>query len=895
MNRWLLRVVTLNQMADQKTPQGRPACGPSRGDQAGPPGVPAGQTHADGALGRNQDATGPARHSSYGIADPRGPNAAVTVQPPAVGAGGEGSGVTEMEFCLLGPLLVRSGGVEVAVPRGKQRTVLAALLLNADRVVSMDKLIDTLWGDEPPARARVDLQNLVKLLRQALGEPGRSRIITREPGYVIRVEAGELDVTRFEDCLRAAQAAAAEGSWDAAASQARAALALWRDEPLADAGSEELAAQQGTRLAEMRLQALVARLDADLHLGRHAELIAELRYLTGAHPLEERLHSLLILALHRDGRQAEALVAYEDARRMLVEKNGIGPGPALRDLHQRIITVNVVPDKVRLPRPRPAESPYRGLSGFGEDDAALFFGRNTAAAQVLALMSRSLKGAGLVVVSGASGAGKSSLVRAGVLPRLREKGLEAAPEAAAWQCVVLAPGPKPLEELAVRVARAAGADAAAVSGSLAADPVSFALTARQAALAARVRAGATADEPGQQRVLIIVDQAEQLFTQCPAGQQRQAFLAALHAAATIGHGQSNLPAALVVLVIRADFEARLADYPELAEAVQHRYLLTAMTRQQLEAAITEPAKAAGSRVDDDLVKAVLEEAGLKEAGPKEPGAGAGLGKTCGAGVLPLLSHALDQAWQGRTGPTLTRTDYERAGGIEEAVAASAQGVYDHLTKAQQEIAQQVFTWLTATSDDGVVTAARRTRAYLTEGHDAAEIEAVLEAFAAKRLLTLAADGVEISHEAVLTAWPLLRDTWLAESKDDRIILTRLQKVAAEWLASGDRSDSSSARSYLYRGSLLRVATETAARILADPARRAELTRTDLRFLDASNRAHRRATRWRRGLTAGLVALTLPPPPRGSPCTPPESPRSSMPSPCPASSPPTAWPSTPPPP
>ena len=181
----------------------------------------------------------------------------------------------------------------------------------------------------------------------------------------------------------------------------------------------------------------------------------------------------------------------------------------------------------------------------------------------------------------------------------------------------------------------------------------------------------------------------------------------------------------------------------------------------------------------------------------------------------------------RTGEALTLADYERTGGIEGAVADSAQRAYDHLTPAQQAAARQVFTRLTATSSDGVDTADRATRAELTEGKSPAEVrdvEAVLEAFAAERLLTLAADTVEISHEILLTAWPLLRDTWLAETHADRIVRTRLHNVAAEW--TRDSRDPS----YLYSGSLLEAATETAARIGADPARYPPLSQTERDFL-----------------------------------------------------------------
>ncbi len=242
-----------------------------------------------------------------------------------------------MEFCLLGPLVVRRGDVVVAVPAGKQRAVLAALLLNANKVVAVGELAEALWGAAPPPSARVTIQNYVVRLRKALGEEGRSRIGTRPPGYVISVAAGELDVTRFGVLLGAARQAGRDGSWETAAARARAALALWRGEPLADVESELLVLRDAPRLAELRLQALEIGVEADVRLGRHAEATGELRRLVMAHPLREHLHALLMLALYRDGRQAEALAVYRAARGVLVEELGAEPGRELRGLHEQIL------------------------------------------------------------------------------------------------------------------------------------------------------------------------------------------------------------------------------------------------------------------------------------------------------------------------------------------------------------------------------------------------------------------------------------------------------------------------------------------------------------------------------------------------------------------------------
>lgn len=495
------------------------------------------------------------------------------------------------------------------------------------------------------------------------------------------------------------------------------------------------------------------------------------------------------------------------------------------------------------------DSPYRGLSAFEEQDAAFFFGREEAITQVLERMSRQLPGLGLLVVSGVSGAGKSSLLRAGVLPRLRGAGLASAPGSASWPCLLFTPSHAPLDELAVRVASLAGAaDAAAIRTSVGADPTGFSLIAYQAALASpgvSARNEPRHAAPVPQRLLLVIDQFEQLFTQCPDEEQRRAFITALHAAATTGHGPGQVPAALVVLAVRADFEARCADYPQLAEAIQDRYLVTSMTERQLRMAIKDPARQAGSSVDDDLAEELLREMRTRKATPSG-------GTLSDAGMLPLLSHALDQAWRNRTGDVLTVADYERTGGIERAVAASAQRAYNALSPTQKNAAQKVFTQLTATSSDGADTAARAARTELTDGSAAEvrDVEAVLEGFAAERLLTLAAGTVEISHEVLLTAWPLLCDTWLAETHADRIVRTRLLNAAADW--TRDHHDPC----HLYTGHMLEAAVETAARVDAAPARHPPLSRVCRDFLRASSRAHRQYKRRRQSLVALLTALVI---------------------------------------
>jgi DNA-binding SARP family transcriptional activator len=265
----------------------------------------------------------------------------------------------EMEFCLLGTLIVRQDGAIVSVQQGKQRALLAALLLKAGQVVPMDELAETLWSAAPPPSAAVTVRNYVKRLRHALREQGQDRIRAQRPGYLIAAEPDELDVTRFETLIGTAQEAARARSWNIAAEHAQAALSLWRGQPLADVYSDVLVLREVPRLEELRLRAAETLSDAGLHLGRHREVIADLERLAAANPLRERLHALHMLALYRDGRQAEALRIYQRAHQLLIDELGSEPGIELRRLHQQILAADPV-----LTAPGPA----RGASALASGD-----------------------------------------------------------------------------------------------------------------------------------------------------------------------------------------------------------------------------------------------------------------------------------------------------------------------------------------------------------------------------------------------------------------------------------------------------------------------------------------------------------------------------------------------
>jgi DNA-binding SARP family transcriptional activator len=236
-----------------------------------------------------------------------------------------------VEFRILGPLEVVADGRPVALAGQHQRALLAALLLRANDVVPADVLMDALWGDEPPREATNALQYHVSQLRKTIG--ATDVIVTQGPGYLVRVAPNELDLFAFEHLVDEAQKAPPE----TAAQLLRDALALWRGTPLAELAYTDWAQTEIVRLEELRVRALELRIDADLSLGRHAQLVGELEALVRAYPLRERPRGALMRALYACGRQAEALEAYRDARSMLVEELGIEPSPELQELERAIL------------------------------------------------------------------------------------------------------------------------------------------------------------------------------------------------------------------------------------------------------------------------------------------------------------------------------------------------------------------------------------------------------------------------------------------------------------------------------------------------------------------------------------------------------------------------------
>jgi DNA-binding SARP family transcriptional activator len=242
-----------------------------------------------------------------------------------------------VELRILGPLEARAGGRSLPLGGPRQRALLAALLLRAHETISVDRLIDDLWGESPPATAEHSIQVLISRLRRALGDDGPRLLVTRPPGYAIEPAADELDLTRFEFLVAEGRQQLGAGQPERARTVLREALGLWRGKALADLSDEPFAQLAVPRLDELRLAAIEERIEADLACGRHSEVVGELEELVVAEPLRERLRGQLMLALYRCGRQAEALEVYQRGRRRLVDELGIDPSKALQRLEARIL------------------------------------------------------------------------------------------------------------------------------------------------------------------------------------------------------------------------------------------------------------------------------------------------------------------------------------------------------------------------------------------------------------------------------------------------------------------------------------------------------------------------------------------------------------------------------
>lgn len=506
---------------------------------------------------------------------------------------------------------------------------------------------------------------------------------------------------------------------------------------------------------------------------------------------------------------------------------------AERDLHLHYET------GVRRARRAPAggtpaaECPYPGLAAFGEDQSRWFFGRDAVTADLLVRLDERLRDGGALAVVAPSGAGKSSLLRAGLLPALARGALPAT-GSAHWPRVLLTPTARPMAALSAHLAQTIGPNPPDAFAAAGLGPQEY---------AARVRATLGTNGSSGRHLVLVVDQLEELFTLCGNERERRDFLDVLTALAR-PHSAEDGPTALVVLGLRSDFYTPCADYPQLRSALQDGQLVVgSMTQAELREAIAFPARAVGLDMEPGLIELLLRDLGADTGDGRFVAAGPPQGYE--AGRLPLLAHALRATWQQRHGHVLTVEGYQSTGGIRNAVTTTADRIFQSLDPAGQQIARRLFLRLVKIGD-GVDDARRRLpRAELLgTGPDTTGTAAIIAAFTQGRLLTQHQDTVEITHEALLQAWPRLHD-WIEADRAGHLVHQNLEEAAAAWQHA--RHDVG----MLYRGQRLET-----ARARVNRPHRDQISPVASAFLAASVHHSRRGARIRRAAIAVLTTLAM---------------------------------------
>jgi basic membrane lipoprotein Med (substrate-binding protein (PBP1-ABC) superfamily)/DNA-binding SARP family transcriptional activator len=729
-----------------------------------------------------------------------------------------------MKFRILGSLEAGADGAVAELGPPKQRALLAILVMHAGEIVATDRLIDLLWGDRPPRTALHSIQIYVSELRKALDPlAGRQVIETRPPGYQLHAVPDSIDAVQFETLVADGIRLVGDGDWAGGTAALRAALALWRGPALSDFTYEEFAQETIRRLHDAHLDAIEELAGAELDSGRTSDVLPLLNAAIRDDPLRERSREMLMLALYRSGRHAEALRTYQNLRTLLDEELGLDPSPPLQRLQERILLHDptLLPAAEAAPISRTARNPYKGLRPFLEEDAADFFGRDA----LLDRLVESIRdGARLIALVGPSGSGKSSVVAAGLVPRLRAGALAGSDR---WVIAQMIPGAHPFEDVEAVLANAADV------------PIG---------LEHLIDRGADQGAPGGLRILpdggrllLVIDQFEELFTATEDGLRRR-FLHALAATVTEPHGQ-----VVVVLTLRADFYDRPLLHAEFAEAFIPGVInVLPMKADELEAAIITPAERVGVLLQPALLAELVAETA------DQPGA------------LPLLQYALTELFEQRTGSTLTLAGYRALGGLRGVLSRRAESIYGDLGPTEQLVAKQMFLRLVRLGR-GTVDSRRRLAVRDLTGLDLdpVALSAVLAVFGRHRLLSFDRDPVtgdaviEVAHEALFREWDRLA-SWIDVHRAALRRRDTLTGAAEEWELAGRNDD------YLVSGTRL---TELEA-LRQEGA--LQLTSTEKEFLetalarrqadrqldDARRADHRRLERRARVRLVALIAVLV---------------------------------------
>ena len=696
-----------------------------------------------------------------------------------------------LSIFLLGPFQVTlDGHLVTGFESAKVKALLAYLAAEAERPHARETLVGLLWPDYPHRSALNNLRSALANLRQTIGDRQAQPpflLISRDTLQFNTASDYSLDLSGLQD-LPGRSIDQLEGAVSAYRGTFLDGFSLGDSPPFEEWMLYKR--EQVNRQLLAALQRLAAHYEG---CGDYQQAIDNAYRALELEPWHEEAHRQLMRALAFSGQRSSALMQYETCSRVLMQELGVAPERETTELYDCILADTLKPissarhDELEIPEsepPTPGDPPFKGLNFFDEADADLYFGRERLTAQLLELVGECLSpdivSHRVVTVIGASGSGKSSVARAGLVPALKrdEPSTESGtPMAIMGQppfqgpICVITPTARPLEALAVGLTCVDGSvmETARLLDDLARDPRSLHLA---AARMAHLNGGA--------HLLLVVDQFEELFSLCQDETERQAFVDNLLYAA------ANPGPTTVVVVLRADFYAQCAPFESLRQALcERQQYIGAMNPEELRRAITEPARLGGWTFEPGLVDLFLRDVS------DEPGA------------LPLLSHALLETWRRRRGRTLTFAGYQESGGVQGAIAKTAETIFNQLSPKQQLIARNIFLRLTDPgedfADEELPAFFSRRRAELAElvprPEETADVHVVLNKLADARLVTISQETIEVAHEALIREWARL-GTWLNENREALQLRRHLTAAAQEWERSGRDA------SALYRGARL---------------------------------------------------------------------------------------------
>jgi len=732
---------------------------------------------------------------------------------------------------LMGPPRLVIDGAEVHINRRKAMALLAYLAVD-DRPHSRDALATLLWPESDASTARGELRRRLSQVNRMLGGDGIDADrwnVSLNPDLGLR-----LDVAVFRALLAQTDGHShppMEACPDCAP-QLNDAVALYTDGFMAGFSLEDSAAFDDWQFFEAEAlkdefaSALVRLATYYTSQGDFDLAIDYARRWLAVDPLHEPAHRHLMVLYARSNQRAAALRQFETCQRVLQEELGAEPSERTREIYDRVLggETPLAPSAVEAILERELRSvgpcPYRGLAAFREEDAPFFHGREAFVERLASAVSTQPL---VAMIVGASGSGKSSVIYAGLMPRLREEG--------GWAITDLRPGRDPFHALATALSPLVEPDLAATDRMLQTRKLAAALADGTLPLMDVVQQVAGRSRT-RRRLLLLVDQFEELYTLCPDAGIRRAFIDLLLAAVDAASESEDFT---LLVTLRADFMGQALAHRPMADALQDAsQLLGPMTRDELRDAIEKPAAAQGAAFEAGLVERLLDDVA------DEPG------------HLPLLEFALTLLWERLDFGWLTHAAYEQIGRVEGALARYAQQVYDGLPEEDQLLCRRVFTQLVQPGEGTEDT--RRVASRSEIGEDAWPL---VQHLANQRLVVTGRDElsgtetVEVVHEALITNWDQLQ-AWMAEDRAFRTWQERLRVALRTWEDS-DRDE----------GALLRGAPLAEAEgWITD--RSGEVSSSEREFVQAGielreRRAHERDRRRRRtvaGLTIGLLAAIV---------------------------------------